>query len=100
MITVAITSPAAHAGASALGAAAAGSGRCFGTSVPAAKLGDSTYSTVLDREFTMITPENETKWDTIEPFQGSFNFAPGDPIVDHAPRTATTRPVSALLTRD
>ncbi|GAA5019849.1 endo-1,4-beta-xylanase [Kitasatospora paranensis] len=77
--------PAAHAaGANALGAAAAGSGRYFGTAVASGRLGDSTYSTVLDREFTMVTPENEMKWDTVEPSRGSFNFAPGDAIVNHA----------------
>ncbi len=77
--------PAAHAaGATTLGAAAAGSGRYFGTAVAAGRLGDSTYATILDREFTMITPENEMKWDTVEPSRGSFNFAPGDQIVSHA----------------
>ncbi|MGW3122767.1 non-reducing end alpha-L-arabinofuranosidase family hydrolase, partial [Streptomyces sp. NPDC001107] len=64
--------------------AAAGSGRYFGTAVAAGRLGDSTYSTLLDREFNMITPENEMKWDTIEPSRGNFNFGPGDQIVGHA----------------
>jgi endo-1,4-beta-xylanase len=76
--------PAAHAAGSTLGSAAAGSGRYFGTAVAAGKLGNSTYSTILDREFTMITPENEMKWDTIEPSRGSFNFSPADQIVAHA----------------
>ncbi|MFI9330971.1 endo-1,4-beta-xylanase [Kitasatospora sp. NPDC052868] len=83
--TAVTASPAAHAaGASTLGAAAADSGRYFGTAVAAGRLGDSTYSTILDREFNMITPENEMKWDTIEPSRGSFNFGPGDSIVNHA----------------
>jgi len=72
------------AAASSLGAAAAQSGRYFGTAVAAPKLGDSTYSTILDREFNMITPENEMKWDTTEPSRGSFNFGPADQIVNHA----------------
>ncbi len=77
--------PAAHAaGATTLGAAAAGSGRYFGTAAASGRLGDSTYSTILDREFNMITPENEMKWDTTEPSRGSFNFAPADSIVSHA----------------
>ncbi|PYC79754.1 1,4-beta-xylanase [Streptomyces tateyamensis] len=67
-----------------LGGAAAGSGRYFGTAVAAGRLGDSTYSTVLDREFTMVTPENEMKWDTTEPSRGSFNFAPAESIVNQA----------------
>ncbi|MBM9438519.1 endo-1,4-beta-xylanase, partial [Streptomyces bryophytorum] len=52
------------AAASSLGAAAAQSGRYFGTAVPAGKLGTSAYTAILDREFNMITPENEMKWDT------------------------------------
>jgi endo-1,4-beta-xylanase len=72
------------AAAGSLGSAAAQSGRYFGTAVPTAKLGDTTYSTILDREFTMITPENEMKWDTTEPSRGSFNFGPADQIVSHA----------------
>ncbi|MFE1322896.1 endo-1,4-beta-xylanase [Kitasatospora phosalacinea] len=75
---------ASAAGQTTLGAAAADSGRYFGTAVPAGKLGDSTFSGILDREFTMVTPENEMKWDTVEPSRGSFNFGPGDAIVNHA----------------
>nr|WP_246193374.1 non-reducing end alpha-L-arabinofuranosidase family hydrolase [Kitasatospora atroaurantiaca] len=67
-----------------VGDAAAGSGRYFGTAVAGGRLGDSTYSTILDREFNMITPENEMKWDTTEPSRGSFNFASADSIVSHA----------------
>ncbi|MCX5293839.1 MULTISPECIES: non-reducing end alpha-L-arabinofuranosidase family hydrolase [unclassified Streptomyces] len=72
------------AGAATLGTQAAPSGRYFGTAVAAGRLGDSTYSSILDREFNMITPENEMKWDTIEPSRGNFNFGPADQIVDHA----------------
>ncbi|MEU3464739.1 non-reducing end alpha-L-arabinofuranosidase family hydrolase [Streptomyces sp. NPDC006733] len=72
------------AGAAALGTQAAPSGRYFGTAVAAGKLGDSTYSGILDREFTMVTPENEMKWDSIEPSRGTFTFGPADQIVHHA----------------
>ncbi|MCU7827164.1 endo-1,4-beta-xylanase [Kitasatospora sp. DSM 101779] len=85
VIAVLIPAPAAQAaGAGTLGDAAAGSGRYFGTAVAAGRLGDATYATVLDREFKMVTPENEMKWDTVEPSRGSFNFAPADAIVNHA----------------
>ncbi|MER5549161.1 non-reducing end alpha-L-arabinofuranosidase family hydrolase [Streptomyces sp. NPDC002589] len=67
-----------------LAGAAAGSGRYFGTAVSSGRLGDSTYSSILDREFNMITPENEMKWDTVEPSRGNFNFGPADSIVGHA----------------
>lgn len=69
--------------AGSLGAAAAQSGRYFGTAVAASKLGNSTYSGILDREFNMVTAENEMKWDTVEPSRGSFNFGPGDQIMSH-----------------
>ncbi|MFC9926629.1 non-reducing end alpha-L-arabinofuranosidase family hydrolase [Streptomyces sp. NPDC127190] len=73
-----------HAGTPTLAGAAAGSGRYFGTAVASGRLGDSTYSTVLDREFNMVTPENEMKWDATEPSRGTFTFGPADSIVAHA----------------
>ncbi|MFF0162449.1 non-reducing end alpha-L-arabinofuranosidase family hydrolase [Streptomyces sp. NPDC005263] len=70
--------------ASTLGAQAAQSGRYFGTAVAAGRLGDGTYSGILDREFNSVTPENEMKWDTTERSRGSFNFGPADQIVNRA----------------
>ncbi|QNP68560.1 endo-1,4-beta-xylanase [Streptomyces roseirectus] len=70
--------------ASTLGAQAAQSGRYFGTAVAANKLGDSTYSSLLNREFNQVTAENEMKWQTVEPSRGSFNFGPGDRIANQA----------------
>ncbi|MHB9856779.1 non-reducing end alpha-L-arabinofuranosidase family hydrolase [Streptomyces sp. YIM S03343] len=70
--------------ASTLGAQAAQSGRYFGTAVAAGRLGDGTYTTVLDREFNAVTPENEMKWDTTERSRGSFDFGPADQIVNRA----------------
>ncbi|HEX5202761.1 endo-1,4-beta-xylanase [Paractinoplanes rhizophilus] len=70
--------------ATTLGASAAQSGRYFGTAVAAYKLSDSVYSTILDREFNMVTPENEMKWDATEPSQNSFNYNSADQIVNHA----------------
>src|SRR5690242_4699942 len=60
------------AGAAALGTQAAPSGRYFGTAVAAGRLGDSAYAAISDREFNMITPENEMKWDAVEPSRGNF----------------------------
>ncbi|MFG2044202.1 endo-1,4-beta-xylanase [Dactylosporangium sp. NPDC048998] len=67
-----------------LGASAAEKGRYFGTAVAAYKLSDATYSGILDREFNMITPENEMKWDATEPSQNSFSYGSADQIVSHA----------------
>ncbi|MFF5713969.1 non-reducing end alpha-L-arabinofuranosidase family hydrolase [Streptomyces sp. NPDC012756] len=72
------------AGAAGLGTQAAPSGRYFGTAVAAGRLGDSAYTAIADREFSMITPENEMKWDAVEPSRGNFSFGPADRIVDRA----------------
>ncbi|MFI7679301.1 endo-1,4-beta-xylanase [Actinophytocola sp. NPDC049390] len=74
----------AQAAESTLGAAAAQSGRYFGTAVAASKLGDSTYSTILRREFNSITAENEMKWDATEPNRNQFNYSNGDRIASQA----------------
>ena len=76
--------PAANAAASTLGAAAAQSGRYFGTAIAANRLGDSTYSTIAGREFNMITAENEMKPDATQPNRGQFNFNSGDQIYNWA----------------
>ncbi|MBP2328220.1 endo-1,4-beta-xylanase [Kibdelosporangium banguiense] len=81
VITVPSTATAA---ASTLGAAAAESGRYFGAAVAAGRLGDSQYTTILDREFNMVTPENEMKWDSTERSRNSFSFGSADQIVNHA----------------
>ncbi|MFC4592263.1 endo-1,4-beta-xylanase, partial [Sphaerisporangium corydalis] len=60
----------ASAAESTLGAAAAQSGRYFGTAISAGKLGDSAYTTIANREFNMVTPENEMKIDATEPNRG------------------------------
>ncbi|MET7599262.1 endo-1,4-beta-xylanase [Streptomyces sp. NPDC005496] len=73
----------AHA-ATTLGSAAAAQGRYFGTAVAAGHLGESAYAATLDREFTSVTPENEMKWDAVEPNRNSFSFGQADQIVGHA----------------
>ena len=76
--------PAANAAAGTLGAAAAQSGRYFGTAIAAGRLGDSAYTTIAGREFNMVTPENEMKPDATEPQQGQFTFGSGDQIYNWA----------------
>ncbi|MGA5302851.1 endo-1,4-beta-xylanase [Nucisporomicrobium flavum] len=79
---VALTSTAEAA--TTLGASAAAVGRYFGTAVAANKLSDSTYVGILDREFNMVTAENEMKWDATEPNQNQFSYSSADRIVSHA----------------
>ncbi|MFD7766898.1 endo-1,4-beta-xylanase [Streptomyces sp. NPDC059787] len=73
----------AHA-AGTLGAAAAEKGRYFGAAVAANHLGEAQYAATLNREFSSVTPENEMKWDAVEPNRGSFSFSRADQIVNHA----------------
>ncbi|MEO6084634.1 MAG: endo-1,4-beta-xylanase, partial [Umezawaea sp.] len=70
--------------ATTLGASAAQTGRYFGTAVAANRLSDSTYVGILNREFTMVTPENEMKIDATEPNQNQFSYGNADRIVNHA----------------
>ncbi|GIF05184.1 endo-1,4-beta-xylanase [Actinoplanes siamensis] len=68
--------------ASTLGASAAQTGRYFGAAIAAGRLGDSTYTGILTREFNSVTPENEMKWDATEPSQGRFSYTNGDRILN------------------
>ncbi|MFI5933180.1 endo-1,4-beta-xylanase [Actinoplanes sp. NPDC051494] len=83
-IGAAITFSGTADAATTLGASAAASGRYFGTAVAAYKLSDATYLGILSREFTMVTPENEMKWDATEPSQNTFSYANADRIVAQA----------------
>jgi endo-1,4-beta-xylanase len=70
--------------ATTLGAAAAASGRYFGTAIAAGRLGDSSYTTIASREFNMVTCENEMKMDATEPQQNAFSFTNADRIYNWA----------------
>ncbi|GAA2269714.1 endo-1,4-beta-xylanase [Actinomadura luteofluorescens] len=67
-----------------LGAAAAQSGRYFGTAIASGRLNDSAYTTIASREFNMVTAENEMKIDATEPQRGQFNFSSGDRVYNWA----------------
>ncbi|MGW1028445.1 endo-1,4-beta-xylanase [Streptomyces sp. NPDC002577] len=85
LATAGVVTLAGSAGAaSTLGAAAAEKGRYFGTAVAASHLGESQYVSTLDTEFNSVTPENEMKWDAVEPTQNSFTYTSADQIVSHA----------------
>lgn len=74
----------ASAAASTLGAAAAQSGRYFGTAISAGRLNDSVYTNIAKAEFNMVTAENEMKIDATEPNQNQFNFTAGDQVYNWA----------------
>ncbi|MBA2951851.1 endo-1,4-beta-xylanase, partial [Streptomyces himalayensis] len=79
-----VAPPRAHAAESTLGAAAAQSGRYFGTAIASGRLGDSAYTTIAAREFNSVTAENEMKIDATEPQRGQFNFTAADRVYNWA----------------
>ncbi|TQM78337.1 endo-1,4-beta-xylanase [Saccharothrix saharensis] len=81
---LAVVLPSVASAGTTLAASAAESGRYFGTAVAANKLGDSTYVGILNREFDMVTAENEMKMDATEPNQGQFSYGNADRIVNQA----------------
>ncbi|WP_166021980.1 endo-1,4-beta-xylanase [Streptomyces chilikensis] len=74
----------ATAAESTLGAAAKQNGRYFGTAIASGKLGDSTYTSIANREFNSVTAENEMKIDATEPQRGQFNFTSADRVYNWA----------------
>ncbi|MYS20458.1 endo-1,4-beta-xylanase (glycosyl hydrolase family 10) [Streptomyces sp. DvalAA-14] len=63
---------------------AEGKSRYFGTALTAGDLNVSQEMAVAGAQFDMVTPGNEMKWDTTEPSNGSYNFGPGDQILNWA----------------
>ncbi len=60
-------------------------GLAFGTAVRESALStDSPYSSTVASQFNLVVPENELKWDALEPQQGTFDFSQGDAIVNFA----------------
>jgi endo-1,4-beta-xylanase len=83
--TGALLVPGTANAATTLGASAAErGGRFFGTAVAANKLSDGAYTTILNREFNQVTPENEMKIDATEPQQNNFTYGASDQIVNYA----------------
>ncbi len=59
--------------------------RYIGTAVALPQLDrDATYSEVLTREFSSVTPENAMKWGPVEPEKGTFDWREADAIVAFA----------------
>ena len=42
------------------------------------------YRQIVASQFSTVTPENEMKWELIEPSRGEYDFGPADDIVEHA----------------
>jgi len=88
MASLALGSTAAHAtlapGTPLKTLMAANGGRYFGSDMTGDLLSNSTVTQLQAQQFSMLTPGNEMKWDTTEPSNGTFNFTPGQNIVNYA----------------
>jgi endo-1,4-beta-xylanase len=58
--------------------------RLVGTALMSAQISDPRARAVVAREFNSLTPENEMKWEAVEPRPGEFAFAAGDKLVAFA----------------
>lgn len=70
----------------ALAKAACDAGRLIGTAVRSDALAnDATYKSLLASQFTYVTPENETKWGSLQPVDSKhWDFTAADAIVASA----------------
>jgi len=83
-VAVSLSAAPASAATTLGGGAEAQGGRYFGTAVSASRLSNTALTNVAGTQFDMMTPENDMKWDTVQPAQTTFNFGPGDQIVNFA----------------
>ena len=59
-------------------------GVLVGAAVRPEQLTEPSYATTLAREFNMLEPENILKWEAVHPAPETFDFVPGDRLVDFA----------------
>src|SRR5688572_6456343 len=71
--------------------------RQVGVAVSAAGLMDTAYAALVAAQFNQLTPENEMKWDAIEPQPGVFDFSRADAIVAFAQENGMTVRGHALV---
>ena len=64
--------------------AGAAAHRRIGTALMSDRLANAQVSALVAREFDSLTPENEMKWEAIEPQPGAFRFDAGDRLVAFA----------------
>lgn len=78
-----VATPAAHAADPPLRDLGAAKGKVIGTAVTGSKL-TGTYGDIAGAQFGSLTPGNAMKWGSVEPTQGTFNWAEADQIVAFA----------------
>src|SRR3954471_23030001 len=61
-----------------LGALAAPIGLKIGTAVAPDDLHNRAYAKIAGQQFNVVTPENELKWETVEPTRGTYDWSAAD----------------------
>jgi endo-1,4-beta-xylanase len=56
----------------------------IGTAAIPYDLDNPAYAQITGQQFSVVTPGNEMKWETVEPTRGTYNWAPGDRLVAFA----------------
>jgi endo-1,4-beta-xylanase len=56
----------------------------IGTAATPTDLSDPTLSQITAEQFSVLTPENEMKWQVVEPTQGTYNWTGADNLVKFA----------------
>jgi endo-1,4-beta-xylanase len=87
--TQAVTAPAASSGdvpwaSSSLRDLASKFGFRIGTALTPADLTTPAFSAIASGEFNVYTPENEMKWEVVEPQKGTFDWTGADNLVNYA----------------
>jgi endo-1,4-beta-xylanase len=59
-------------------------GRLMGTAIAGHRLSEVAYADAARAEFNYVTPENEMKWDALQPVSGLFTFEAADAVVAFA----------------
>ena len=67
-----------------LRAAAEAAHKRIGTALMSGRLNDPAVRALVARQFDSLSPENEMKWEAVEPRPGVFAFAAGDRLVAFA----------------
>ncbi|QBI18189.1 endo-1,4-beta-xylanase [Egibacter rhizosphaerae] len=69
-----------------IGSAVAGGGHHQDTDEPEPFRTDPQYRRILAKEFNSVTPENQLKWEMVQPEEGEFDFERADEIIAFAER--------------
>src|SRR3954471_22453517 len=67
-----------------LRALAAPIGLRVGTAVAPGDLANRAYAKIAGQQFNVVTPENELKWETVEPTRGTYDWSAADRLLDFA----------------